>query len=81
MPKKPIKFRELCKKLKKYGVEKFPSKRGKGSEVLFLLPDPPGSKQGPQYPVKHHGDGTEISIGVITALLRRFDIDPDDFWK
>jgi len=25
--------------------------------------------------------GTEISSHVIDAILRRFDIDKDDFWK
>ena len=81
MPKKPLKLRVLLKKLLSYGVEQFPSKkRGKGSELILVLPDSPGSKQGPQYPIKNHGPGTEISVGVITALLRRFNIDPNEFW-
>ena len=54
------------------------SKRGKGSERILLKPDPPGSNKGPQYPIKSHGKGTEISLPVINAILRRFGI--TDFW-
>jgi hypothetical protein len=31
--------------------------------------------------IKHHGDSTEIYLPVIQAVLRRFEIDPDEFWK
>lgn len=55
-----------------------PKKRGKGSERILLKPNKPGSKQGPQYPIKDHGKDTEISIPVINAILRRFMI--KDFW-
>ncbi|MBC8430694.1 MAG: type II toxin-antitoxin system HicA family toxin [Desulfobacterales bacterium] len=75
--KGPLKLRELKKRLKPYGVIVI-EKRGKGSELIFLLPNSPGSKQGPQYPIKNHGKGTEISWQVIGALLRRFNI--TDFW-
>lgn len=57
------------------------SKRGKGSERILLLPDKKGSNKGKMYPVKHHGKGTEIRIPVINAILRRFEIDKDEFWK
>ncbi|SPD72462.1 conserved hypothetical protein [uncultured Desulfobacterium sp.] len=53
-------------------------KRGKGSERILLKPDAAGSRQGPQYPIKCHGDNTEITVPVINAILRRFDI--NDFW-
>ncbi|MFH1075850.1 MAG: type II toxin-antitoxin system HicA family toxin [Pseudomonadota bacterium] len=79
MSKKPLKFRELIEKLKPYGIVHM-SKRGKGSEVILLKPDIPGAKRGLQYPIKHHGDGTELSIPVINALLRRFEINPESFW-
>jgi len=39
------------------------------------------SKKGPQYPVKNHGKSTEISKPVIRAILRRFEINEDDFWE
>jgi len=73
-----LKYSELIKKLKPYGVEVMSKKRGKGSERILLLPKASGSHQGPQYPILHHGDGSEISIPVINAILRRFSI--TDFW-
>lgn len=80
MPKtSPLKYRELIARLKSFGVV-VAEKRGKGSEVILIQPLAPGGKQGPQIPIKHHGDNTEISKGVISAVLRRFNIDPGEFW-
>ena len=79
MPKKPLKNRDLLKKLKPYGVISL-SNRGRGSEIILLKPDAPGSKKGPQYAIKDHGDSTEQSIPVINAILRRFGIGNDTFW-
>jgi hypothetical protein len=81
MPKRPYKYRELIKRLKNYGIVEMTRKRGKGSEIILLKPEPPGSTQGLQYPIKNHGGSTEIHIPVINALLRRFKIDPADFWE
>ena len=78
MPK-PLPYRELRKRLKKFGVREVPG-RGKGSERMLLKPESPGSKRGPTYPIKCHGEGDEISVGSIKAALRRFDIDPDKSW-
>jgi len=80
MPKRPLQLRELLRKLKPYGIEVL-QKRGKGSEIILLKPNEPGSMKGPQFPLKNHGPATEIYIPVIIALLRRFDIDPNDFWE
>ncbi len=77
MPKAPLKLKELLRHLTKYGVVVM-SKRGKGSEIILLLPDTKDSSKGPQYPIKNHGTGTEIPIPVINAILRRFNI--TDFW-
>jgi len=81
MHRRPMKLKELLKRLRKYGIEPMARKRGKGSEIILLKPDPPGSNTGPQYPIKNHGPGTEIYIPVINAALRRFNIDPDEFWN
>jgi len=54
-------------------------KRGKGSELILLKPIKNESKKGPQYPIKSHGMGDEVSIPVINAIIRRFGI--TDFWK
>jgi len=80
MPKKPLKLKELLKKLKDYGILSLPN-RGKGSEIILHKPVDARSHKGPQYPIKNHGDSTEISIPVILAVLRRFDIDGEDFWN
>ena len=79
MPKRSLKFRELISRLKPYGIT-IMAKRGKGSEVILLKPEAPGSKRGATFPIKHHGDGTEIYIPVINAVLRRFGISPEEFW-
>lgn len=81
MSKRPYPLRELIKKLKTYGVVVMGRERGKGSEVILLLPDENGSMKGPQIPVKNHGKNTEISWQAIGSILRRFNIDPKDFWK
>jgi len=80
MHKRPLRFRELIEKLKPFGIVVM-ARRGKGSEVILLKPDGSGSNRGPQYPIKHHGDSTELSIPVINAALRRFNIDPASFWS
>lgn len=77
MPKAPLKLKELLRRLTKYGVVVM-SKRGKGSEIILLLPDAKDSTKGLQYPIKNHGTGTEITIPVINAILRRFNITA--FW-
>ena len=78
MGKGPLKIRELLKRLRPYGIVLMSKKRGKGSERILLRPVEPGSKKGPQYPIKDHGKETEISLPVINAILRRFGI--NDFW-
>lgn len=77
----PLKHRDLLKKLKKFGIIEIPS-RGKGSERMLILESGMGSKyQGPQIPIKCHGEGTEHSKRVIDSVLRRFNINPEDFWS
>lgn len=77
----PLKHRELLKKLKNFGVIEI-STKGKGSERMLILKSGMGSKyQGPQIPIKFHGEGTEHSKRVIDSVLRRFDIKPENFWS
>lgn len=80
MSNKPLKLAELVKRLKKYGVISL-KKRGKGSERVLLLPENEGSKKGLIHTIKDHGPQTEIYGPVIQSILRRFNINPDDFWK
>ena len=51
-----------------------PNDRGKGSEIILQRPTEDGSKKGPQYTLKNHGKNTELGVGTIKAILRRFDI-------
>jgi hypothetical protein len=84
MSKGAIKLRELLQRLKPYGIvvleESGGSKRGKGSEIILLKPNSPGSRQGPTIPIKNHGQGTEITPPVIDSILRRFEISKAKFW-
>lgn len=65
----PVKYRDLRKKLKKYGIVEIKS-RGKGSERLFLQ-----ESTGEFYPMKCHGEGMDIPDGTFRACLRRFGLD------
>lgn len=76
----PLAYRVLIKKLESFGIKVMKS-RGKGSEVILLIPIQPGSTKGPQYPMTHHSDNHEIAIGTISAILRRFNINRNDFLK
>lgn len=84
MPKsKPhsLKHRDFIKKLKSFNVIE-DTLKGKGSERMLIQKFRLASKyKGPQIPIKCHGDGTEHSVRVIDTVLRRFNIDPDQFWS
>jgi hypothetical protein len=78
----PLKIRVLLKRLKDYGVILHPNPaRGKGSEVVILKPNSHGSTKGPIFTLKNHGNKTEITTAVVLACLRRFGIDPEEFYK
>jgi predicted RNA binding protein YcfA (HicA-like mRNA interferase family) len=73
---RPYKYRELVKALKKYDKRfEFLERRGKGSHRMIYHPDINGRSQ--SFPVKHHGDNTELRKGVISAIIRRFEL-PED---
>lgn len=73
---KPYKFRELVKALKKYDrrFEVFVN-RGKGSERIIYHPDVNGRPE--SHPVKCHGQNTELRKGVVSSIIRRFDLPKD----
>ena len=81
MPKRRLKHRDLLKLLKQHGVIEV-SARGKGSERLLIQDRGIGGKyQGPQYPIKCHGDDTEYSAKLVDTILSRFAINEDEFWR
>jgi len=66
--KKPLKYRDLRKRLRRYGVQEDPF-RGKGSERMFV-----GYVAGRlvTYPTKCHSEGDEKPVPVIEAIRRAF---------
>jgi hypothetical protein len=76
MGTKPYTFRALVKKLKKHDprLEAF-SNRGKGSERIIYHPDINGRPE--SHPVKCHGENTELRKGVISSIIRRFNLPSD----
>ncbi|MEE9191654.1 MAG: hypothetical protein V3U04_03440 [Candidatus Aerophobetes bacterium] len=81
MPKpssdKPLKYRELRKKLGKFGVQEF-RKRGKGSERMLHHPNINGRPV--WYPMKCHGEGDELSKHIVRAARERFNIKLEEFY-
>ncbi|MBI3127835.1 MAG: type II toxin-antitoxin system HicA family toxin [Candidatus Tectomicrobia bacterium] len=75
----PIKFRELERILRDLGILSL-ADRGKGSHVVFLRPEKEGSRKGVTYPVKHHGDNSDVSVHVVQSIIRAFGLSPKDFW-
>lgn len=70
MPK-PRKYRELIKILRAHDSRfEVYENRGKGSERMIYHPDVGGRPQ--SFPVKCHGENTELRKGVISAIVRRF---------
>ncbi len=73
MPKpKRLTYRELRQKLKKHGIVEL-TKRGKGSERIFYQES---TKK--FIPVTCHGEGKQLGIGLLKAIIRKFDL-PEDF--
>ena len=64
----PLKYRELIKRLRPYGIIE-EKKRGKGSHVLLRR-----SGRGPVYTLPHHNDNADVLEVYIKAICRRFDI-------
>lgn len=66
-------FRTLEKTLRKHDKRfEFYKKRGKGSERIIYHPDINGRPE--SYPVKCHGENTEIRKGSLSAIKRRFNL-------
>jgi hypothetical protein len=80
--KKPLKYRDLRKRLKKRGIREN-KVRGKGSERMFV-----GFVEGRRvtYPAKCHNEGDEKPVPVIEAIRRAFHltkeygVTDDDFY-
>jgi len=78
MPKRPVRFKDLIKILRRYGV--IVKKGGKGSETILQRPIVKGSNKGPQHTIKKHGKNPEISWRTIQALLQTLGIPENAVW-
>ncbi len=75
---KPLKYRELRKRLRNLrGVEER-KKRGKGSERMFYHPNINGRPV--FYPIRCHGEGDELSKPIVRAARERFNISLEEFY-
>jgi hypothetical protein len=78
MPR-PKKFREVVKLLRKHDKRfEIHENRGKGSERIIFHPEAPSGRS-ECFPIKCHGDGTELRKGVLVDLIRRFTLPKDIF--
>ena len=72
MPK-PYTFRELIRALRRFDSRfEVYKRRGKGSHRMIYHPDVGGAPA--SFPVKYHGASTELRKGVISAIVRRFQL-------
>lgn len=70
---RPLKYRELKKKLLAYDPRfEFDKKRGKGSERHIYHPDIDGRSVG--HTITCHGEGDEIKKGLLSSIIRRFKL-------
>jgi len=75
---KPHKYRDVVRILLDYDSRfEIWQNRGKGSERIIYHPDVNGRPE--SFPVKCHGEGTELRKGVISAIIRRFNLPRDLF--
>jgi len=70
---KTFSFNELIKLLQKHDNRfEIYLDKGKGSHRMLFHPDINGRSE--SYPLKFHGKKTEVRIGHLTAIIRRFDL-------
>lgn len=74
---KRLPCREVLARFKKFGIAEV---RQRGSHIILLKPESPGSMRGPTYPIPCHNPGSEVSPYIVRAALRVFEIDSDTFW-
>ena len=79
MPRpRPKKYRELVRILRDHDPRfEFWLSRGKGSERMIYHGNVNGRPE--SFPIKCHGEGTEIGPGALRDLIRRFKLPADIF--
>lgn len=77
MQDKPLRYRELKKRLSKFGVKE--SRKGKGSRRMLYHPN---IDSNPAFiPIHPHSENHEFSRHIIRSLRDRFKINIKDFYK
>ncbi len=71
---RPLKYRELVKRLKKHKIRVIKA-RGRGSERMLYQ-----DKTRLNFPIKFHGENQEYSKGFVKAIQRKFSISNKDFY-
>jgi hypothetical protein len=70
---RPYKFRELVRKLRAYDpLFEVHVREGKGSHRMLYHPNVDGRAEA--YPLKCHGENTEIAVCYIRNIIRRFKL-------
>ena len=72
----PKTYRDVIKALRGHD-RRFEIYKGKGSERVIYHPDVEGRPE--SFPVKCHGEGTELRPGVLSGIRRRFKLPSDIF--
>ncbi|VAW63647.1 hypothetical protein MNBD_GAMMA10-2972 [hydrothermal vent metagenome] len=78
MPK-TFSFDELVKLLKKHDSRfEIYTDKGKGSHRVLSHSDVNGRAE--SYPLKYHGGKTQVRVGHLNAIIRRFDL-PNNIFR
>jgi len=72
-----LRCQDLIHRLARFGVV---VARQRGGHIILLKPSTPGGTKGRTYPVACHRPTAEVSIPVIRAVLRAFEIAEAAFW-
>ncbi len=75
---RPLRYRELLRKLRVFGVDEKDSPSG-GSKRMLYKENVEGRKR--SYPIDTHSEHHEFGLPIINPILRHFKIHPDEFWK
>jgi predicted RNA binding protein YcfA (HicA-like mRNA interferase family) len=74
---KRLRCQQLLHRLAKLGIDPV---RQKGSHIILLKPEQPGSDKGPTYPVPCQNPTAEVNPHIVRAMLRAFGISEAEFW-
>lgn len=74
----PVRYRDLLRCLKEFGVTEA-VRKGKGSKRMLFKADVEGQKQ--SHPIHPHNNNDEVHTHIVKTVLRRFKIPEKAFWE